>query len=452
MINLHLEQLIQNSKNFALIAALLLLASCDTGSLNSANTATTEEKNAEPESALVMATPEQAGMDSQRLARVTEAMQSLVDQGLLAGVVTMVARNNKVVHFESVGYRDLESGAQMSNDALFRIYSMTKPVTGVALMMLYEEGKFRLADPVEKYIPEFKGLKVAAGTDAAGNLLTEDAKHPMTIRELMSHTSGLSYGLFSQSKVDDLYTEANVLDSNSTLKDMIDKLSGIPLRQQPGSLWHYSVSVDVQGYLVEVLSGQKFDEFLEERIFAPLGMTDTGFYVPAEKHARFAQVYGYTEDGKLVAQEGFAGAQNWLEPVNFLSGGGGLISSTMDYMRFSQMLLNGGELDGVRILSPLTVELMHRNQMPRGMADNVLGAPGTVFGLDFAVVSDPVAAEGYSKGEFYWGGAAGTWFWIDPVEDLVFVGMIQQFGNLRPDVRSLARRLTYQAIMEPKQQ
>ncbi len=449
MINLKLEQLIQNSKKFALMAAILLLASCDTGNLN---TGSAVEQIAAPESTLTMATPEEVGMDSQRLARVTQAMQSLVDQGLLAGVVTMVARNNKIVHFESVGYRDLESGAQMSNDALFRIYSMTKPVTGVALMMLYEEGRFRLADPVEKYIPEFKGLKVAAGVDAEGNLLTEAANHPMTIRELMSHTGGLSYGLFSQSKVDDLYTEANVLDSNSTLKDMIGKLSGIPLRQQPGSLWHYSVSVDVQGYLVEVLSGQKFDEFLEERLFQPLGMKDTGFYVPAEKHARFAQVYGYAQDGKLVAQEGFAGAQNWLEPVNFLSGGGGLISSTMDYMRFSQMLLNGGELDGVRILSPLTVELMHRNQMPRGMADNILGAPGTVFGLGFAVVSDPVEAEGYSKGEFYWGGAAGTWFWIDPVEDLVFVGMIQQFGNLRPDVRSLARRLTYQAIMEPHQE
>ncbi|MDT8429845.1 MAG: serine hydrolase domain-containing protein [Pseudomonadales bacterium] len=399
---------------------------------------------------LETATPEQVGMDSARLDRVTAAMQDLVDQGLLAGVVTMVARDSKIVHFESVGYRDIESGDPMSNDALFRIYSMTKPITGVALMTLYEEGKFRLADPVEKYIPQLKGLKVAAGVDADGNLLTEEADHPMTIRELMSHTGGLTYGIFSQSKVDEMYVEADMLNTDSTLEDMINKLADIPLRQQPGTQWHYSVSVDVQGYLVEVLSGQRFDEFLQERLFEPLGMHDTGFYVTPEKASRFAQVYGYDENGNLVAQEGFGGAQNWLEPVNFLSGGGGLVSSAMDYMRFSQMVLNGGELDGVRILSPMTVALMQRNQLPRGMPDNILGAPGTVFGLDFAVTANPVEAETYSKGEFYWGGAAGTWFWIDPVEDLVFVGMIQQFGSLRPDVRSLARRLTYQAIMEPR--
>ena len=398
---------------------------------------------------LEMAAPEAVGMDSARLQRVTAAMQDLVDQGLLAGAVTLVARDSKVVHFESVGYRDLEARAPMSNDALFRIDSMTKPVTGVALMMLYEEGKFRLADPVEKYIPELRNLQVANGTDADGNLLTVPADHPMTIRELMSHTGGLTYGLFSQSEVDTLYVEADLLNPDSTLKDMVTKLGSIPLRQQPGSRWHYSVSVDVQGYLVEVLSGQPFDDFLEQRLFQPLGMTDTGFHVPPEKASRFARIYGYDDNGKLYASEMFGGAQDWTVEPNFKSGGGGLVSTAMDYARFSQMLLNGGILDGERILAPLTVELMHRNQLPRGLPENMSGAPGTVFGLDFAVITDPVEAESYSVGEFYWGGAAGTWFWIDPVEDLIFVGMIQQWGNLTPNVRSLARRLTYQAIMEP---
>ena len=239
-----------------------------------------------------------------------------------------------------------------------------------------------------------------------------------------------------------------VLDSNSTLKDMITKLSRIPLRQQPGSLWHYSVAVDVQGYLVEVLSGQPFDVFLKERLFNPLDMNDTGFHVPTDKVGRFAQVYSYNKEGKLIPQGGLGIEDSFTKPATFFSGGGGLVSTTMDYMRFCQMLLNGGELDGVRILSPMTVNLIRRNHLPKDMVEMTPGS-GSGFGLDFAVILDPVEAETYSKGEYSWGGAAGTWFWIDPVEDLVFVGMIQQFGAARPDVRSLTRRLTYQAIIEP---
>lgn len=432
---------------------MLTLAAC-TPAPSGGNSNLQASATIEATAALQVAAPEEVGMDSARLDRVTQIMQSFVDDGQLAGVVTMAARDNKIVHFESVGYRDKESGAPMTNDALFRIYSMTKPITGVAMMILYEEGKFKLSDPVEKYIPEFTNLQVAAGEDADGNIITEAPDHKMTIRELMSHTGGLSYGLFSQSRVDDMYNDANVLDNDSTLQDMIDKLSVIPLRQQPGSMWHYSVSVDVQGYLVEKLAGQRFGDFLEERIFEPLGMTDTDFYVPEEKASRLAQVYGYGPDGELVAQEGFGGSNNYLVEQEFESGGGGLVSSTMDYMRFSQMVLNGGELDGVRILAPLTVDLMHRNQLPKGVDGITLGASGgTTFGLDFAIIEDPVEAEGYSQGEFYWGGAAGTWFWIDPVEDLVFVGMIQQFGGSKPvpDVRGSSRRMIYQAIVEPKQ-
>ncbi|MEH6910458.1 MAG: serine hydrolase domain-containing protein [Oceanicoccus sp.] len=390
--------------------------------------------------------PENVGLSSERLERLSSSMQALIDSGQLAGMTTMIARDGKVAHFDTYGYQDIATKTPMTEDSIFRIYSMTKPITGVALMMLYEEGKFRLSDPVSKYIPELKGLKVAAGKGEKGPLL-EDANHEMTIRELVSHSAGLTYGLFSPSQVDKMYNDVAVLDPQSTLKDMIDKLSGLPLRQQPGSMWHYSVAVDVQGYLVEVLSGQSFDEFLQERIFTPLGMNDTGFHVPADKADRFAQVYVYGEDRELIAREGFGDVNSevspYLTPATFFSGGGGLVSTTMDYMRFCQMVLNGGELDGVRLLSPLTVDLMHRDQLPEG----VEVSPGIGFGIDFAVTNDPVAADSISKGEFYWGGAAGTWFWIDPVENLVFVGMMQQFGEGRPDVRSLSRRLTYQAVL-----
>jgi CubicO group peptidase (beta-lactamase class C family) len=423
------------------LAAALVFAGCDTGVTQAADV--TGVAAAEPRN-LSDAAPEDVGMSSERLEHLSAAMQGLVDEGKLAGITTMIARHGKVVHFGTFGHQDIEAGVPMGEDTIFRIYSMSKPITGVALMMLYEEGKFRLSDPVEKFIPSFHDLKVASGVGPDGPRV-ESANHPMTIRELMSHTAGLSYGIFSQSQVDDMYQEVNILDSNSTLEDMIDKLSKIPLRQQPGSQWHYSVAVDVQGYLVEVLSGQPFDEFLKERLFDPLGMNDTAFWVEPDKVDRFAQVYQYGEDRELVAGEGFGGTRAYTDPAVFFSGGGGLVSSTRDYMRFSQMLLNGGELDGVRILSPLTVDLMHRNHMPRDVPEM---SPGTGFGLDFAVILDPVEADGVSKGEYYWGGAAGTWFWIDPLEDLVFVGMIQQFGQGRPDVRSLSRRLTYQAIVD----
>ena len=424
-----------------------LLAACNPN-LESSAPAVAEAVVAETPD-LSMAAPEEVGMDSGRLSRLTDSMQGLVDEGRLAGVVTAVARHGKIVHFESAGWRDMEAGAPMTNDALFRIYSMTKPITGVALMMLYEEGLFRLSDPVEMYIPELSDLQVAAGVDENGELLTEPADHPMTVRELMAHTGGLTYGIFSGSEVDNMYVEADLLNSGITLKEMVTRLGAIPLRQQPGSMWHYSVAVDVQGYLVEVLSGQPFDDFLDERLFEPLGMDDTDFYVPAEKAERFAQIYTYDEEGNLAPSEMFGSANDYMVDPVFKSGGGGLVSSTEDYLKFTQMMLNGGELNGVRILAPLTVDLMHRNQLPRNLPDNILGAPGTVFGLDFAIVTDPVEAESYSHGEYYWGGAAGTWFWIDPVEEVIVVGMIQQWGQGLPNVRALSRQFTYQAIMEP---
>ena len=388
------------------------------------------------------ARPESVGMSSERLARLTSGMKALADQEQLSGVVTMVARDGKVVHFETAGKRDIGSGAPMKKDSIFRIYSMSKPITGVAMMMLFEEGKWQLNDPVSKHIPEFANLQVAKVNPQSGAVTRVPPDHPMTMRELMSHSGGLSYGVFGSTAVDKMYTEANVMDPTQPLQVMIDKLAKIPLLLQPGEKWHYSLSVDVQGYLVEKLSGQPFPEFLRTRIFVPLKMKDTAFFVPPQKMDRFAAFYTYDKDRKLVPS---ASADYSKEPA-LPSGGGGLVSTATDYMRFCQMLLNGGELDEVRILSPLSVKLMRTNALPESARHM---GPGTGFGLDFAVVDDPAAAGGYvGEGTFYWGGYAGTWFWIDPVYKLVFVGMIQHRGEGMPDVRALSRSLTYQAIMD----
>ncbi len=391
---------------------------------------------------LPSARPESAGMSAQRLGRLKSEMQALVDRNQLAGVVTMVAKDGKVVEFAAAGKRDVESSAPMQKDAIFRIYSMSKPITGVAMMMLFEEGKWQLNDPVSKHIPEFADLKVAKVNPQTGAVTQVAPDHAMTMRELMSHTGGLTYGVFGGTAVDKMYTDVNVLDRDAPLQAMIDKLAKIPLLHQPGERWHYSVSVDVQGYLVEKLSGQPFPEFLQQRIFEPLGMKDTAFYVPPEKLNRFVSFYTYDKDRKFVPHPG----PDYSKPPAMPSGGGGLVSTATDYMRFCQMLLNGGELDGHRLLSPLTVQLMRSNLLP---ASARTIAPGTGFGLDFAVVEDPVAAGGYGgEGTFYWGGYAGTWFWIDPVYKLIVVGMIQHRGEGSPDVRALSRSLTYQAILK----
>jgi CubicO group peptidase (beta-lactamase class C family) len=402
---------------------------------------------------LPSASAESEGMSTERLGRLSAGMKELVDQGRLAGVVTMVSRHGKVVEFDAAGKRDIASNSPMQKDSIFRIYSMSKPITGVAMMILFEEGKWQLNDPVAKYIPEFANLKVY-GTDAAGNMVMKDQVHPVTMRELMSHSGGFTYGIFSNTPADKLQREADVLNINNTLDEFIKRMAKVPLNAQPGTEWHYSVSVDIQGYLVQKLSGMPFDEFLEKKIFKPLGMVDTAFHVPKEKLSRFAEFYNYDKDGKLQVLHATEGLNHdfSLKPA-FLSGGGGLVSTTSDYMRFCQMLLNGGQLDGTRILSPLTVELMRTNVLAPSVP---ILAPGAGFGLDFAIYTDPVAAGGYyGKGSFWWGGAAGTWFWIDPVNDLVVVGMIQQVAGTGaaavsgvPDVRGLSHAWTYQAIVK----
>lgn len=387
------------------------------------------------------ARPESVGMSSQRLSRLTNEMKALTERGAVPGVVTMVARNGKVVHFEAAGKRELESGSPMKKDTIFRIYSMTKPVTGVAMMMLMEHGKWQLDDPVSKYIPEFANLQVAKVDPASGAVQNVAADHPMTMRELMSHTAGLTYG-FGGTPVDKLYTEHKVYDTTQPLQTMIERMAKVPLIFQPGERWHYSLAVDVQGYIVEKLSGQSLSDFMQQHIFAPLKMVDTAFHVPADKLDRFAEFYLRDEDGKFSKHPN----TDFTKPPVLVSGGGGLVSTASDYMRFCQMLLNGGELDGQRILSPLSVKLMRANMLPESAPTF---EPGIGFGLDFAVIEDPAAAGGYyGKGTYFWGGFAGTWFWIDPVYNLIVIGMIQQRDGDATDFRALSRSLTYQAIVE----
>jgi CubicO group peptidase (beta-lactamase class C family) len=399
---------------------------------------------------LAPVTPESVGISSERLERLEAGMQRFVDERELAGVVTLLARHGRVAHLSATGSKNIDTGDPMTTDAIFRIYSMSKPVTGVAMMILHEEGKWRLDDPVSNYLPEFEHLTVQVD-DHTGQPRREDADRPMTMRELMTHSGGLAYG-FSDSPADTRYSEANLFDLSLPLQGMIERLATLPLMAQPGTKWNYSISVDVQGYLVEKLSGQPFSEFLRERVFEPLGMTDTGFFVPPTKVDRIASVHA-GENGQLetLSEMPYAlvGPDPTERPVKPL-GGAGLYSTIRDYARFAQMMLDGGALDGTRVLAPRTVEMMRTNHLSvsatRSMAEQ---RPGHGFGLDFAVIDD-AAATGYPwvEGTFYWGGALGTWFWIDPATDLVFVGMIQHQGSAIGAVQGLSRNLVYQAVVE----
>lgn len=396
------------------------------------------------------AAPEEVGLSPERLGRIRPWMKSYVDQQKLAGLITVVARRGKVVHMERVGMRDKEAAKPMEFDTIFRIYSMSKPITSVAVMMLYEEGRFQLDDPVSKFIPDFKDLKVYTYSSRS-TLQVTDASREITIRDLLIHTSGLTYG-FSHDPVDVMYREARVLSRNGTLKDMIRKLAKLPLRHHPGQRWEYSVSIDVLGYLVEVFSGMPFDRFLEEKIFKPLNMKDTGFHVPKEKFERFATNYGPDDDGLKVIDA--PATSRFSKPTNFFSGGGGLVSTASDYMRFAQMMLNGGELDGVRLLSPKTLELMTKNHIPEKSLPLRLGPEefkGYGFGLGFAVLMDVVKSGVVgSKGEFRWSGAASTHFWIDPEEELIGLLLTQFMPSGRYPIRTEFKVLTYQAIIDQR--
>ena len=388
-----------------------------------------------------------AGMSAERLERITAMTQRYVDENKLAGVVTLVARDGKIVHFEAVGNRGAEDDRPMTKDALFRIFSMTKPITAVAAMMLYEEGKFQLSDPVSDFVPELKELNVMVD----GEL--KPAENPMTMLHLLTHTGGLSYGFNPQDPIDKLYNEAQIWTSKD-LDEFAERIAKLPLAFEPGARWHYSVAVDITGLVVQRLSGMPFDVFLKERIFDPLGMDDTFFNVPADKLDRLLPNHGWDRQEEKLVQMEEESFVRYTDQTLF-SGGGGLVSSTMDYLRFSEMVRRGGELDGVRLLSPKTVAFMTANHLPAaiqggGSGENPFGrgARGFGFGLGWGVVTDEVASQVLgSAGEYNWGGAAGTVFWVDPVEDMVVIGMIQLMGSPWP-LRAELKVLSNQAIVE----
>jgi CubicO group peptidase (beta-lactamase class C family) len=397
---------------------------------------------------LPAAKPEDVGMSSAKLQEAKEAVQKLVDKKEVAGAILAVARRGKVVQLEAVGEMEAGSSKPMKTDAIVRIYSMTKPITTVAAMILVDEGKIGLDDPVSKYLPEFKNLRVHAGKDKSDE--TVEAKREVTVRDLMRHTSGLTYGAFGNSPVDKLYRDQKVLDRDNTLQDMMTKLGKIPLLHQPGTRWHYSVSTDVLGRVVEVASDKPLDEFFAERIFKLLDMKDTSFFVPEEKLERFAANHGLNKEKKLVVTEPTATSRYRTKP-KLLSGGGGCVSTARDYLRFCQMLLNGGELDGVRLLKKETVAMMTQNQLPEEAMKAKNGGStevGDGFGLGFGVrVGKDNPASGSAVGEYYWGGAASTHFWISPRHELVVVAL-EQYMPSNPRLQQVVKRRIYMAITD----
>lgn len=382
-------------------------------------------------------------------------MRDWVDSGRLPGMVALVARRGQVAYFDAYGMRDVAAGVPMGVDTVFRIYSMTKPLTSVAIMMLYEEGRFQLDDPIARHLPMFAAMRVFSSGNAE-HYQTVAALSPITFRQLLTHTSGLTYGFLEATPVDALYRQHGVdfQTAERPLLEMMDALAALPLLNHPGAEWNYSVSTDVLGALVEVLSGQFFAQFMRERILAPLALHDTDFHVREENHARFAANYTRSRDGGLK-QIDSASDSRYLKPCVLSSGGGGLVSTAGDYFRFCSFMRNLGELDGVRLLGRKTVQFMTRNHLRGDMAD--MGQPrfsessysGIGFGLGFSVMLDAAKAEILgSSGEYAWGGAASTAFWIDPQEDMVVVLLTQLLPSSTYPLRRQLRVLSYQAIVD----
>ena len=417
---------------------------------------------------------EHVGMSTERLARITTWLDEQVSSKRLAGCSTLVARHGNIVYQHSTGDADVEAGKAFADDTIVRAYSMTKPITTVAAMMLYEEGAFQLDDPIALYLPEFLNTPVWAGGEASLED-TSPQKTPITVRHIMTHTSGLTYGFMNTNVVDRAYRKAGLGESNDikNLEEWVKRAAAIPLICQPGSQWNYSISTDVLGRLVEVWSGMSLEAYFSERIFKPLEMVDTGFHVREENQERFSALYSPLSGGDMsnVAKTGDSLAEKqpgiklqessekstYFKPAAVFSGGGGLVSTMADYGRFCQMLLNGGVLEGQRLLGRKTVEYMRTNQLPNNgdMAD--MGQPvwsetsydGIGFGLGFAVVLDPVKAHIItSVGEHHWGGAASTFFWIDPEEDLYVIFLTQLIPSSTYPIRRELRTRVYQALIE----
>ena len=392
------------------------------------------------------AKPDDVGLSAEKLARIAPAMQALVDDHKVAGAITMIARRGKVVYFEAVGLRDVAAELPMERDAILRFYSMSKPISSVAVMMLVDAGKIDLDDPVSKHLPEFKSARVFVRANGDG-FDTEPATREPTVRDLLRHTAGLTYGFFGNTPIDAKYNSVSVLAPSSTLAEMTQKLGELPLLYQPGTKWNYSVATDVLGRLVEVVSGQPLDTFFAEHIFRPLDMRDTGFFVPADKLSRFAATHA-AADGKLTVTDAPATSAYRNRPT-LLSGGGGLVSTARDYMRFCQMLAAGGELHGVRILRRETVAEMTKNQLPDSafpIAFGPIQRPGVGFGLGFSVQvnRDPLSAA--HVGEYGWGGAASTHFWISPQDELVVIAL-QQFMPFSTLLEQTIKPIVYGAMI-----
>jgi len=388
---------------------------------------------------LPLAAPEEIGLSSVRLARVGAVMRGEIERGRVPGAVALVARRGRLGLFDSFGQRDAASGAPMARDTIFRIYSMTKPITSVAAMMLWEEGRFLLGDPVDKYLPDLAGLQVAVAR--GGEIERVPAERAITIQDLLRHTSGLTYEFRGSGPVHKMYQSARLYSRAQSNGDQVASLGKIPLLHQPGTRWEYGRSTDVVGRLVEVLSGQPLSVFFEQHILAPLGMVDTAFHVPQRHLSRLAEAFPKDPDSGSTVQ-----LLDVSNPPNFESGGGGLVSTASDYARFLQMLLDGGTLDGRRLLSRKTIELMTADHLGpiTGAPDLLL--PGHGFGLGFAVrLHAGIAPVPGSVGQYFWGGLAGTTFWVDPAEQMFALLLIQAPGQ-RDYYRTLFRDLVYSAF------
>ena len=388
------------------------------------------------------ATPEEAGLSASRLARIDRVMEKHFAEGRMIGGFGLIARHGKVAYWESWGLRDREAGLPMTNDTIVRMFSMSKPITTVAAMILHEQGSFRLDDPVSKFIPDLGGLSVLVENEDGGGKTSGDkvpAERDMTIRDLMRHTSGLTYGFFGDSTVDKMYAQAGVIHTKN-LAELAKTLGELPLKHQPGTRWNYSYSTDMLGRVVEVISGKPLDVFFRERIFQPLKMDDTGFYVPARSHGRLSGLYTPDDNGvlQLATPERVKAAgrrvRDFTKPMSFLSGGGGLVSTAADYFRFAQMLLNGGHYGGATILSEESIQLMTKNQL-EGISEE------RIFGLGF---------ETDAEGRYGWGGAAGTRFWVDPERDMVTIFATQLYpggGERKARFRNEFLDLSYQSLV-----
>ena len=402
--------------------------------------------------------PESVGLASEGLRRLDQHLASrYIEPGKIAGALTLVARRGEIAWLSPLGLMDRERKQPMRADTIFRIYSMTKPITSVALMMLHERGGFALADPVHRYLPAWEHLRVHR-YGRYPSFVTEPAARPMTIRDLLTHMSGLSYQIMERGPVDEAYRQLGIGGPAGTLRDMVETLATLPLEFSPGTRWSYSVATDVLGYLVEILSGQRFDEYLRTQIFEPLGMIDTGFTVPADKIGRFAANYVRLPGSTEATLMDDPADSPYTRPKTLLSGGGGLVSTAADYLRFAEMLRRGGELDGARILGPRTIAYMTRNHLPDGRDLASLAPPGSFsetryegigFGLGVHVIVDPVRVQvPVSAGEYGWGGLASTAFWVDPTEDLVVVFLTQLVPSTTFDFRGQLKAIIHGAIVD----